>query len=142
MINGWRFNDYFSTGVGFGFRYTNALYYESNSLDDFFSSWDGKYLIPVYARVKANLTKGKVSPFFLANVGNTFDVGQNPIKNTHGLMVEPAFGIDFKSNSNTSFYLLAGILLQNTRYSYHDKTWEKEITGMAQQVSLRFGIKF
>ncbi|MDR1517645.1 MAG: outer membrane protein transport protein [Dysgonamonadaceae bacterium] len=29
MINGYRFNDYLSLGAGVGFRYTDALYYQS-----------------------------------------------------------------------------------------------------------------
>lgn len=143
MINGYRFNDYFSIGAGIGFRYTDALYYESNTLNYFFESRDGKYLVPLYARVKANLTKTKVSPFFLANIGYTFDVGQNPNKNTYGLMIEPAFGIDFKLNEkNLGLYFLVGFNLQNAEYTYFGKTDEEKVKGMASSIEIKGGIKF
>ena len=143
MINGYRFNDCFSLGVGTGFRYTDALYYTSNTLDYYFESRDGKFLIPLYARVKANLTKAKVSPFFLANVGYTFDVGQNPNKNTYGLMIEPSFGVDFKLNEkNLGFYFLVGFNMQKAEYTYFRKTDEEKIQGVAGSATFKGGIKF
>lgn len=143
MINGYRFNDYFSLGMGVGFRYTDALYYRSTTLGDFYESRDGKYLIPLYARIKANLTNTKISPFLLANVGYTFDVGQNPNKNTYGFMIEPAFGIDFKLNEDKlGLYFLVGFNLQNAEYTYYGVYDSEKQTGMASSIAIRGGIKF
>jgi hypothetical protein len=142
MINGYRFSDYLYLGVGTGFRYTDALYYQSYITSHFYESRDSKYLIPLYARLKANLTNTKVSPFLLGNIGYTFDVGQNPNKNTYGLMIEPAFGVDFKLNEGqTGLYFLVGFNLQNAEYTYFGSS-EQTIKGMATSISLRGGIKF
>jgi len=142
MINGFRFNDYLFIGGGVGFRYTDALYFRSHIGSRFYESRDGKYLIPLYARLKANLTNANVSPFFLGNIGYTFDVGQNPNKNTYGLMIEPAFGIDFRLNDGrTGLYFLVGVNLQNAEYRYFGINSET-IQGMATSISLRGGISF
>ena len=142
MLNGYRFNDYFFLGIGAGFRYTDALYYKSRILGNYFESRDGKYLIPLYVRVKANLTKTKISPFLLANVGYTFDVGQNPNKNTYGFMFEPAFGIDFNLNEEKlGLYFLVGFNLQNAEYMLFGYDSEKT-TGMASSIVIRGGVKF
>ena len=142
MINGYRFSDYLFLGAGVGFRYTDALYYQSYIASRFYESRDGKYLIPLYARLKVNLTKTKVSPFLLGNLGYTFDVGQNPNKNTHGLMIEPAFGVDFSlSEGKTGLYFLVGFNLQNAEYTYLGST-QQTINGMANSISFRGGIKF
>ena len=146
MINGYRFNDLFSIGIGIGFRYTEALYYESHTLGYYYKSYDGKYLIPCYSRIKASLSNAKVSPFFLINIGGTLDVGKNPYKNTHGLMVEPAFGVDFRQDNNTGYYFLVGFNLQNSEHEYFgsaSSSYKRErITGMAQSLSLRIGFIF
>lgn len=143
MVNGYRFNDYFLVGAGVGFRYTDALYYQSYLLSDFYESRDGKYLIPLFARLKINFTKGIISPFLLGNIGNTFDVGQNPNKNTYGLMIEPAFGIDFKLNEEkTGMYLLVGFNMQSAEFRYYSIRGDENITGLANSISLRGGIKF
>jgi hypothetical protein len=143
MINGYRFNSYFSVGAGVGFRYTDALYYKSYMSHESYESRDGKYLIPFFGRVKANFTDTKVSPFLLADFGYTFDIGQNPNKNTYGLLINPAFGVNIKLNENKiGLYFLVGYNLQNAQYKYFNDTSDEMITGMAESISLKAGIKF
>lgn len=143
MVNGYRFNNYLYVGVGTGFKYTDALYYSSSSLRDYYESFDGKYLIPLYARIKANLTKTKVSPFLVVDAGYTFDVGQNENKNIEGLMIEPAFGIDFKLNEEKiSLYFLLGVNIQKTRFTHFRKISDEENNEFASALSLKLGIKF
>lgn len=143
MINGYRFNNYFSVGAGLGFRYTDALYYKSYIGSKSYESRDGKYLIPFFGRVKANFTDTKVSPFLLADLGYTFDVGQNPNKNTFGLMINPAFGVDIKLDENKiGLYFLVGYNLQNAQYKYFNDTSVDMITGTAESISLKAGMKF
>lgn len=142
MINGYRFSDYLLLGVGVGFRFTDALYYRGYVASNFYESRDGKYLIPLTFRLKANLTNTEVSPFILGNVGYTFDVGQNPNKNTYGLLIEPAFGVDFKIYEGKScLYFLVGFNMQSAEYKYFG-TSEEIIKGMANSISLRGGVKF
>lgn len=83
MINGYRINDYFYAGVGTGFRYQESRYNLSYGPGDTYDddSRTTRYIIPLYARIKANLTKTSVSPFFIADIGGNIDVGMVEYKN-------------------------------------------------------------
>ena len=73
MINGYRFNNYLFAGVGVGIGYSNAL----NGVNIKYGTTEYRtdaYLIPVFANIKANLTTGKVSPFFRLNIGYTLSL--------------------------------------------------------------------
>lgn len=151
MINGFRFNDYFSLGFGAGFRYTNALYYHSYQSSyhqsNTYDSYDGKYLIPLHARVKANLSSAKVSPFLMVDGGYTIDVGKNPNKNTEGLFFEPAFGVDIKLDDVNSIYIGVGVNLQNAHYQYfsiggYSGSYDSVEKGMASTLNFRIGFAF
>ena len=151
MINGFRFNDYFAVGVGVGFRYTNALYYHSyqssNHQSTTYDSYDGKYLIPLHARVKANLSSAKVSPFLMLDGGYTFDVGKNPNKNTEGLFFEPAIGVDIKLDDVNSIYFGVGVNLQNSHYQYfsiggYSGSYDSVEKGLASTLNFRIGFSF
>jgi|SRR5690606_4636524 len=141
-VHGLKFTDNLFAGIGLGFRYTDALYYKGNVGSVVADSYDGKYLIPVFARLKYNLTNNSISPFLAGSIGYTIDVGQNEIKNTEGLFYEPAFGVDFNNENNTSIYVMAGFNSQSTRYEYYtlpESTTEK---GFANSVSIRVGFRF
>ena len=151
MINGYRFNDYFSIGFGAGFRYTNALYFQSyqysNHQSSTSDSYDGKYLIPLHARVKANLSSAKVSPFLMLDGGYTIDVGQNPNKNTEGLFFEPVIGVDVIMDEKSSMYFGVGVNFQNAHYKYfsiggYSGSYDKVKAGMASTLNLRIGFVF
>jgi hypothetical protein len=147
MINGYRFNNYLFAGVGVGIGYSNAL----NGVNIKYGTTEYRtdaYLIPVFANIKANLTTGKVSPFFRLNIGYTFDANQY-LKDAPGFMIEPAFGIDFNLDSKKAIYVLAGFNLQHSEYSFTrnvgtttdnwDITTKSE---MLKAISLRVGFKF
>lgn len=147
MINGYRFNNYLFAGVGVGIGYSNAL----NGVNIKYGTTEYRtdaYLIPVFANIKANLTTGKVSPFFRLNIGYTFDANQY-LRDAPGFMIEPAFGVDFNLDSKKAIYVLAGFNLQHSEYSFTrnvgtttdnwDITTKSE---MLKAISLRVGLKF
>lgn len=148
MMNGYRINPNFYVGAGVGFKYFDVLYYSSyisSKYTDTIShkSYDGKYLIPVWARVKANLTKTKISPYLLADAGWTFDVGQNPNKNAEGFFIEPQFGIDVKMQEAIGLYFALGVNLQNYHYEFisnSDSDGTKQF--MLGTIAIHAGIKF
>lgn len=105
----------FHIGGGVGFRYIEALYYTS-SLTSTSKSYDGKYLIPVFARITVNLTQEGVCPFLRCDLGYAFDVGRNKNKNTEGLFLHPAVGFKFPTSAKSSVYLAAGLNVQHTHY--------------------------
>lgn len=147
MINGYRFNNYLFAGVGVGIGYSNAL----NGVNIKCGTTEYRtdaYLIPVFANIKANLTTGKVSPFFRLNIGYTFDANQY-LRDAPGFMIEPAFGVDFNLDRKKAIYVLAGFNLQHSEYSFTrnvgtttdnwDITTKSE---MLKAISLRVGLKF
>jgi len=150
IINGYRFNNTFFAGIGVGVGYSNAL----NGVDISTLGITREYrtdaiLIPVYANIKANLSKdSKISPFLSLNVGYTIDVNQY-LKDAPGLYIQPNFGIDFKMTDKTSIYGLVGFNLQHFDYSYTRNvgttTSDWEITTkseMFKAIDLKIGIKF
>ena len=66
MINGYRINEHFFIGALVGYEYFDALYMSSyQPEEDSYKSYDPKNLLKIGARVKANLSKGKISPFLM-----------------------------------------------------------------------------
>lgn len=132
----------FYAGLGVGFRYADVLYYTSwdnTGYDtDYYESRDGKYLIPINLRLKYNFTDKKVSPYLLADVGYTFDVGKNPNKNIEGFFVEPQFGIDIKLNEGNLIEIGLGANIQN--YHYTRFTYSKYDGSEISESKLMIGI--
>ena len=143
MLNGYRFNHYFFVGAGVGYEYFYAKYYTTN-IGHHYESFDGKHLLKLSARVKANLTKGKVSPFFAFDIGGAIDVGKNPYRTAKGLFIEPAFGIDFKLNDQkTAIFLMVGYHGQNSQYTRFSSNGNESLEkAMAGLIDIRLGIKF
>lgn len=148
MINGYRFNDHFFTGVGVGFGYSNALNGVNINGIEVKEYRTDAYLIPVFAHFRANLTSGKTSPFLRLDVGYTFDVNQY-LKDAPGVMIEPSVGVEFKTEDKKTFYALAGFNLQHSKYSYTKNLGSMdndfEITNkseMLKAISLKVGFSF
>ncbi|MBR4772667.1 MAG: hypothetical protein IK009_08050 [Bacteroidales bacterium] len=146
LINGYRFSDMLSMGLGIGFRYAETLYYYSNDerLGDY-ESRDNKYLVPIFAHLKYNFSDGVISPFIIGDVGYTFDIGYNKNKNLEALFVEPIIGIDFKS-ANSIYYLGIGANVQQHHYSHFrisntSMSADRTIKGVVPTIALHFGIQ-
>jgi len=132
-------NNRFHLGGGAGFRYTEALYYTSSLTHS--KSYDGKYLIPVFARVAVNLTKEGVKPFLRCDLGYTFDVGQNKNKNTEGFFFHPAVGLDITTSEKSSLYFALGLNVQHTHYE-HFGVPSETVVGYTSNLILSIGMKF
>lgn len=134
MVNGYRFNEYFFAGVGFGIAYSNELQSATT-----WTYWgvtserrcDG-YPIPIYLQAKAYLTTGNIRPFILMNVGYTFDIMEY-VKDAPGLMFEPAFGLDIAIGEKQSIFAMAGFNLQH--YEFGNVSYFKSI-------ALKIGYRF
>lgn len=151
MMNGYRFNDHFYLGAGAGYEYFSALYSSSreyighgNSLKD--KDYYGKSMIRLFGRVKANLTKTKVSPYFAGDIGYSIDLNANEWGSTSGLMFEPQFGIDFKLPENIGLYFAVGFRGQQNSYTAFDLTLgssgSEKRKYLAEQIGIKFGIVF
>ena len=157
MINGYRFNNYFYLGAGVGYKYMNSLYYTSsnyigNKYTGYKESFDGRNLIQLYARAKANLSKGNISPFFQFDLGYSLDLNSNNGAGTSdGLILEPAFGVDFRTKDpKTAIYISVGYNMQGI--SYREWNLHPNVVGtsagdvmkngLAGQLTFRVGFKF
>lgn len=148
MINGYRINDYFYAGVGAGFRFQESRYMYSYGPGDKFGhdSREPRYIIPLYARVKANLTKTSVSPFFIADIGGNIDVGMVEYKTIQGFFFEPQFGVDIDLTDPISLYLALGANIAKAKYYsfdfYDTNSIQGEYKGLASTLVFHIGIKF
>lgn len=125
MINGFRFNDYLYLGIGAGYEYLNGLFYhsyESGGKYSTSSSYDSKStqnLIQLFARIKANFTNAKISPFASIDLGNSFNLDKtDEIKMANGFFFEPAIGCDFKISNKQTFYFALGYNQQQYEYEH------------------------
>ena len=148
MINGYRINDYFYAGVGTGFRFQESRYMYSFGPGDEFDndSRQQRYIIPLYARIKANLTKTSVSPFFIADIGGNIDVGKVKYKTIQGFFFEPQFGVDFDLTDPISLYIAIGANMAQAKNHvfdfYNPGDVQDEYKGLASSLVFHLGIKF
>ena len=150
MINGYRFNSSIFAGIGVGIGYSNALNAVDISRLGITKEFRTEAIpIPIYANIKANLSKeAKTSPFLSFNIGYTIDVNQY-LKDAPGFMLQPNFGVDFQSSDNTSIYGLIGLNLQHYDYAYTrnlgttTSDWEATIKSeMLKAIDLKIGFRF
>lgn len=153
MVNGYRFNNYLYLGVGVGYEYLNGLYYHSYQYGGKYSvssSYDSKStqnIIQLYARVKANFTNAKISPFASFDIGNSFNLNSTKeIKMAHGLFFEPAIGCDFRLNDKQTLYVSLGYKYQQYEYEFINTSYgsaghelEKKPAG---SFNVHVGLKF
>ncbi|MFI3324105.1 MAG: outer membrane beta-barrel protein [Rikenellaceae bacterium] len=142
MVNGYRFSDYFYLGAGVGYKSQNSLYFTSTINYNYYESFDSRNLVQFYARAKANLSNAKIAPFLQLDLGSSIDINSNKEAGTsNGLVVEPAFGVDFKTNDpKTAIYFSIGYNIQSMSYAIiSDNTVEDSSAG---QLVFRVGFKF
>lgn len=146
MINGYRVNPYFFAGAGVGFKYFDTLYYTSYSGTETYNSYDGKYLMPIWLRLKANFTDTRISPYAIFDCGWTFDVGKNEYTTAKGPFIEPQLGLDFKLEDDMALYCSVGYNLQRYQYtSYNISSSSLDTCGHIYYIgtiSFHFGVKF
>lgn len=143
MVNGYRMNEHLYLGAGVGFRLQEALYYKTYLFDSKGTdSRISRYIIPLYARVKANLTKSSVSPYLCADLGGNIDVGQVKKKNVQGFFFEPQFGVDIDLDELTSLYLAIGVNVAKTKYDVYRKLDVYNCKVNATTLAFHLGFRF
>ncbi len=99
LINGYQFNPYISFGVGTGLKYCFFKGVDQNSI------W-----IPVFGDLRVHILDNNISPYVALGLGYTFEV--SPISQGLGLMVNPSFGVSFKTGNRSTVTLGIGYLSQ------------------------------
>ena len=129
MVNGYRFNPYLFVGAGVGYEFLKGLYYHIYQYKGQYlpsSSHDSKEnqsIIQLYARIKANFTNSRISPYVSLDLGNSFNLNStDEIKMAKGFFFEPALGCDFRFNEKQTFYVALGYNNQHYEYEFISTT--------------------
>ena len=137
-IGGYRFNNTLFVGAGIGFYYDiDSSNWNDNSYTKMGNQERGLLLkpvinVPLYAHVRAYLTKGRVQPFFSASMGVKFasqatvdfmDNGKYTGKSAEysrtGFLVAPAVGVNWRCSNNFAMYLNVACWFQAEPYCDH-----------------------
>jgi hypothetical protein len=145
MYNGYRFHDYCYLGLGIGFRYQEARYMLSRSTYGITTdSREPRFIIPICARIKINLTNTPTSPFLMADIGTNIDVGYVKYKNITGFFFEPLFGVDINTQKSTVPYFAIGVNIASAKYKYFNipSVYSGEVYSKATTFVFHVGFKF
>jgi opacity protein-like surface antigen len=125
VINGYKFNPYFSLGLGTGIKY----YYDAKDA-----------MVPLFMDFRAKFIDKKVSPYFTLDVGYLVDVTRNAEIKAVGPSLNPIAGVRFKISDKSAIYLGIGYELQRVEnYQYWIGIFTAENTSY---VGINAGISF
>jgi hypothetical protein len=123
IINGYRFNPYFSLGAGAG------LHYYQN---------EKTYLIPLFADARVNFINNRISPYLSLGLGCSFYTSNFDVA---GIFFNPTAGIKLKMRGIS---LLFGIGYKLQEVELRDPAGNGYLGGTANvnSVSIKFGFTF
>ncbi len=128
MVNGYRFTSGWQTGLGIGLDFLGSV-----------------TSLPVYAQLKADLTKRKVTPYAYLDAGygiawaNNRDGFMTDAHAKGGWMVQPGFGYRFNMKS-TAFVLGFGYRLQKVTLDYTMPNWGSDASFHEERIFRRFSL--
>lgn len=123
-ISGYQFNPYFILGGGVGFRY-----YEESEIS-----------IPIITYFRANLSNGKMIPFFALSIGYNISLSEY---SANGLVFEPSCGVSFAINNKNAITVGWGYSLDQFKYEVYDRHLDYEtFNEMSGAITLKVGITF
>lgn len=130
IIDDYQINPYFAIGAGTGLRH----YFDAQAK-----------LIPIFADFRANFINKKVSPYFSASIGYTFDVTNDFEK--VGLLFNPTIGVCIKTSDKAALNIGFGYELQNVKvysykYNYNYYSYWNESTEISGALCLHIGLIF
>lgn len=140
IIASYRINEYFRIGAGTGLNYVNLAYEKSTVINGkyFKPYYESAMAIPIFANIKANFTKTKISPYLTFDAGYNFFIpfSKYAQKNKLGAFFKPTLGVDFHFSSCTLFIELA------YRYQMREFTLWTNSHGDYSQLSQSIGLQF
>lgn len=149
MINGYRFSDLLFVGVGVGVGYANEIWSVEEVNNKYIDIKKGEsYPVPIFVKGKYSFSTNDITPYVSASIGYTLDINEY-IKDAPGLMIEPAFGVEFVINEKQFAYIQLGLNFQHGDYYYEKDVydilgdWEIGIKeDMFKAISFRVGFSF
>lgn len=140
FIAAYRFNEIVRLGAGVGIDYVNMKFEESKYIgykkyDDYF---EAAMTIPVFANIKVDFLKTKVSPYLSVDCGYNIFIpfSKYAQNNKLGFMIRPAFGVDIRFQKCVLFIEVA--------YKYQSRSFENTLAtyGGYHQISQAIGVSF
>lgn len=130
---GYRYNNYFSVGLGTAIEtYNYGL---------------GELFIPVYFDFYSFYRKSRISPYFKFQIGYGFvnTNKDNVIDSEGGIMFNPAFGIKYPGNGSLNYMFDIGYKYQKAYFVYTLNSWNPQIAYrdvVFRRIAFRFSIIF
>lgn len=140
FVAAYRFNEIVRLGAGVGIDYINMRFEESKYIG--YKKYDAyneaAMTIPLFANIKVDFLKTKVSPYLSADCGYNIFIpfSKYAQNNKLGFFIRPAFGVDIRFRKCTLFIELA--------YRYQARSFENSLAtyGGYHQVSQAIGVTF
>lgn len=136
----YRANEHFRIGAGIGINYVNLFYEDAEIINHkyFDAYFESAMTIPIFANIKVNFTKTKISPYLGIDAGyNVFiPFSKYAEQNKLGAFFKPTFGFDFHFESCTLFLEVA------YRYQMRKFTYWTDPKGNYSQITQCIGIQF
>jgi hypothetical protein len=135
LMNGYRFNSFFTAGLGLGLRYYKK---------------PGDILVPVFGSLKLNLLKKRLSPFLMISAGYSFDSSNEDEKIKFvgvGKMANPSIGFNIILRNRSFFSLGIGyewqeFNLKNATASYFSPLVSRTAPEMTRAISYMISFGF
>jgi len=135
-INGYRFNEHISLGLGFGFRQFNDMREYEFMNNGYYPELYNNVLIPIFLDLRINLSKGKGSPYLVLDAGKTFDSDMMGL----GSMFSPGAGFKFGIGAKST--LSIGISYDAYKMPFYNWNTDKSSTESSNAVSFNLGISY
>lgn len=125
VINGYRFNPFFSLGLGTGLKY----FYMDKDL-----------VIPVFLDIRTNFLHGRLSPYMALGIGYSIDVTNDYTVEDVDFLLNPAAGICY--NINERFALNFGIGYEMQRMRFLNDLNHSLETENSRGICIKTGLSF
>jgi hypothetical protein len=125
VINGYKFNPYFSLGLGAGIRY----YYDEKDA-----------VIPVFVNFMANFSDKKVSPYLALSTGYSLDIKKNYTIDHVGFLLNLTAGVSIKMSNITLMHVGIGYDMQKAEifYDWLGTSYPKYLSSISINAAISF----
>ena len=125
IINGIKFNPYFSLGFGTGLHYY---------------TFDEQFLIPIFADFRVYFIDRTISPYLSFDIGYSFNVSND--FEGEGILINPTMGVSFKISERNEIHTGVSYQMQRRKYFFsgYNQSYSSQID--MESIALKVGFSF
>ena len=139
--HGYQINPHFFIGAGLGFHFMSE--YETNNKDIALDIRESSVEIPIFANIKCNFTKSKVTPFIDIKAGTY-------ITNNSGLYANISGGCRISTNEKQAVNVSIGYTMQNLEFETFNRFYGSNSMSYSRKprnldtegISIKIGYEF